>query len=32
MRSRITCLEAELFGYERGAFTGASKEGKIWLI
>jgi PAS domain S-box-containing protein len=25
-------LEAELFGYERGAFTGASKEGKCGLF
>lgn len=25
-------LEAELFGYEGGAFTGASKEGKIGLF
>jgi PAS domain S-box-containing protein len=25
-------LEAELFGYERGAFTGAANEGKIGLI
>jgi transcriptional regulator with PAS, ATPase and Fis domain len=25
-------LEAELFGYERGAFTGADREGKIGLF
>lgn len=25
-------LESELFGYEKGAFTGASKSGKIGLI
>ncbi|MFV0436088.1 MAG: sigma 54-interacting transcriptional regulator [Desulfopila sp.] len=25
-------LEAELFGYERGAFTGASEQGKIGLF
>ena len=25
-------LEAELFGYEKGAFTGASEKGKIGLI
>ena len=25
-------LEAELFGYERGAFTGAGKNGKIGLF
>jgi transcriptional regulator with PAS, ATPase and Fis domain len=25
-------LEAELFGYEKGAFTGASQKGKIGLI
>lgn len=25
-------IEAELFGYERGAFTGASREGKTGLV
>lgn len=27
-----TLLEAELFGYERGAFTGANKDGKMGLF
>ena len=25
-------IEAELFGYEKGSFTGASKDGKIGLV
>jgi len=25
-------LEAELFGYEKGAFTGAGARGKVWLF
>lgn len=27
-----TLIESELFGYERGSFTGANKEGKIGLL
>ena len=25
-------IEAELFGYEKGSFTGASKDGKMGLV
>ena len=28
----ISLIESEFFGYERGAFTGANKEGKIGLF
>lgn len=28
----VTLLEAELFGYEAGAFTGANKHGKLGLV